>query len=114
MNTSMIRYILGQVLRIEGLLMLLPCIVAVIYQEKEGFVILGVAALCFFLGTAATIRKPKSQIFYLKEGCVATALSWIVMSVFGCLPFYLSGRFHPLWMRCLRRFPDLPPPVPVF
>ena len=91
MNTSMIRYILGQVLRIEGLLMLLPCIVAVIYQEKEGFVILGVAALCFFLGTAATIRKPKSQIFYLKEGCVATALSWIVMSVFGCLPFYLSG-----------------------
>lgn len=91
MNTSMIRYILGQVLRIEGLLMLLPCIVAVVYQEKEGFVILGVAALCFFLGTAATIRKPKSQIFYLKEGCVATALSWIVMSVFGCLPFYLSG-----------------------
>lgn len=91
MNNAMIRYILGQVLRIEGLLMLLPCIVAVIYQEKEGFVILGVAALCFFLGTAGTIRKPKSQVFYLKEGCVATALSWIVMSVFGCLPFYLTG-----------------------
>ncbi len=91
MNKSMVRYILGQVLRIEGLLMLLPCIVAVIYQEEEGFVILGVAALCFFLGTAATIRKPKSQVFYLKEGCVATALSWIVMSLFGCLPFYLSG-----------------------
>ena len=91
MNKQMIRYILGQVLRIEGILMLLPCVVAVIYREKEGYVILGVAALCFFLGTAATIRKPESQIFYLKEGCVATALSWIVMSVFGCLPFYLTG-----------------------
>ena len=91
MNKQMIRYILGQVLRIEGILMLLPCVVAVIYREKEGYVILGVAALCFFLGTAATIRKPESQVFYLKEGCVATALSWIVMSVFGCLPFYLSG-----------------------
>lgn len=92
MNSSMIRYILGQVLRIEGILMLLPCIVAAIYQEKEGFVILGVAVLCFFLGTLATIRKPESQVFYLKEGCVATVLSWIVMSVFGCLPFYLSGQ----------------------
>lgn len=91
MNKQMIRYILGQVLRIEGILMLLPCVVAVIYREKEGYVILGVAALCFFLGTAATIRKPESQVFYLKEGCVATALSWIVMSVFGCLPFYLPG-----------------------
>ena len=91
MNKQIIRYILGQVLRIEGILMLLPCVVAVIYREKEGYVILGVAALCFFLGTAATIRKPESQVFYLKEGCVATALSWIVMSVFGCLPFYLSG-----------------------
>ena len=91
MNKQMIRYILGQVLRIEGILMLLPCVVAVIYREKEGYVILGVAALCFFLGTAATIRKPESQVFYLKEGCVATALSWIVMSVFGCLPFYLTG-----------------------
>lgn len=92
MNSSMIRYILGQVLRIEGILMLLPCIVAAIYQEKEGFVILGVAVLCFFLGTLATIRKPESQVFYLKEGCVATVLSWIMMSVFGCLPFYLSGQ----------------------
>lgn len=91
MNKQMIRYILGQVLRIEGILMLLPCVVAVIYREKEGYVILGVAALCFFLGTAATIWKPESQVFYLKEGCVATALSWIVMSVFGCLPFYLTG-----------------------
>ena len=91
MNKQIIRYILGQVLRIEGILMLLPCVVAVIYREKEGYVILGVAALCFFLGTAATIRKPESQVFYLKEGCVATALSWIVMSVFGCLPFYLTG-----------------------
>lgn len=47
MNKQMIRYILGQVLRIEGILMLLPCVVAVIYREKEGYVILGVAALCF-------------------------------------------------------------------
>lgn len=91
MNGSMIRYILGQVLRIEGVLMLLPCIVAVIYREEEGAALLAVAAVCFFLGTAATVRRPASQVFYLKEGCVATALSWIIMSIFGSLPFVISG-----------------------
>ena len=46
MNGSMIRYILGQVLRIEGILMLLPCIVAVIYQEEEGVVLLAFRFTC--------------------------------------------------------------------
>ncbi|MGN0413546.1 MAG: TrkH family potassium uptake protein, partial [Lachnospiraceae bacterium] len=35
--------------------------------------------------------KPKNFLFYLKDGCVATALSWIFMSAFGALPFYLTG-----------------------
>lgn len=91
MNTSIIRYILGQVLRIEGLFMLLPCLVAVIYQEYQGFVFLGVALLCIMLGTLMTSRKPQSHIFYLKEGCITTALSWIVLSIFGALPFTISG-----------------------
>ncbi len=37
-----------------------------------------------------TRKKPKSQVFYLKEGCITTSLSWILLSFFGCLPFYLS------------------------
>ena len=63
MNNAMIRYILGQVLRIEGILMLLPCIVAVIYREKEGFVILGVAALCFFLERWRPSASQKATFF---------------------------------------------------
>ena len=47
--------------------------------------------MCAALGTALTRRKPESTVFYLKEGCAATALSWISLSLFGCLPFYLSG-----------------------
>lgn len=96
MNSSMIRYILGQVLRIEGVLMLLPCLVAWIYQETEGIVFLGVGVFTFLLGSLMAMRKPKSQVFYLKEGCVATALSWILMSFFGSLPFFLSGEIPSL------------------
>ena len=91
MNTSIIRYILGQVLRMEGLFMFLPCLVAILYREHQGLVFLGVALICIMLGTLLTYRKPNSQIFYLKEGCIITALSWIVLSIFGALPFTISG-----------------------
>ena len=91
MNTSIIRYILGHVLRIEALLLLLPCMIAVYFRESQGWYYLLTAALCLVLGMLMTWKKPKSSIFYLKEGCIATAMSWIFLSVFGCLPFCISG-----------------------
>lgn len=90
MNTSMIRYIVGYILKIEALFMLLPCLVAVIYQEQEGFYYLLIAILCGLFGILMTIRKPKNHVFYLKEGCVATSLSWMALSLFGCIPFVLT------------------------
>ena len=91
MNTSIIRYILGHVLRIEALLLLLPCMIAVYFRESQGWYYLLTAALCLVLGMLMAWKKPKSSIFYLKEGCIATAMSWIFLSVFGCLPFCISG-----------------------
>ena len=91
MNTSIIRYILGQVLRLEGLFLFLPCMVSVIYWEASGLAFLSSALLCILLGTLMTVKKPTTHTFYLKEGCITTALSWIVLSIFGALPFYISG-----------------------
>lgn len=91
MNGSIIRYILGQVLKIEGALMMLPCATAVIYQDRQGFAYLLVAALCEVLGLLISWRKPSDSLFYLKEGCVTTALSWILLSIFGALPFVMTG-----------------------
>lgn len=91
MNSSMIRLILGNVLKVEAILMLLPCLIAVIYREPVGIYYLGVAFLCLLLGLLMTHRKPKNLVFYLKEGCIATSLSWIFLSFFGALPFWLSG-----------------------
>ena len=91
MNFSIIRYILGWILKIEGAFMLLPCLTALIYKEKQGFIYLAVAAVCVLLGQLLSFRKPQSNVFYLKEGCVATSLSWIFMSIFGCLPFVFTG-----------------------
>ncbi len=91
MNSSIIRYILGHVLKIEGILMLLPCTVALIYGENVGFYYLITAALCFLFGTLMILKKPADYVFYLKEGCIATSLSWILLSLFGALPFWLTG-----------------------
>ena len=71
--------------------MLLPCLVAVFYQEKEGLWYLPVAAGSLVLGVLMSLRKPKNSVFYLKEGCIATALSWIFLCFFGAIPFYLTG-----------------------
>ena len=65
--------------------------VSVIYWEASGLAFLSSALLCILLGTLMTVKKPTTHTFYLKEGCITTALSWIVLSIFGALPFYISG-----------------------
>lgn len=91
MNNSIIKYILGQVLKVEAVLMLLPTLVSLIYQESEGFSYLITAALCGGLGIILSRKKPENFIFYLKEGCIATSLSWLFLSFFGSVPFMLTG-----------------------
>ena len=58
MNSSIIRFVLGYVLKMEAVLMLLPCIVAVLYREQTGFAYLLVAAGSMAFGTLMTIKKP--------------------------------------------------------
>lgn len=91
MNTSIIRYILGHIIKLEGFFMLLPCVIALIFHEKELFVYLAMAVVCILLGSLFTLKKAKDNVFYLKEGCIATALSWILLSFFGALPFVITG-----------------------
>lgn len=90
MNISIIRYILGWVLNIEAVLMLFPCLTAVIYQERSGIYFLITMVLCGGIGILSTFRKPKNTVFYAKEGLVVVALSWIFLSIFGAFPFYIS------------------------
>lgn len=91
MNNSMVRIIIAHIMKIEAAFLLLPCIVALIYGEKEGFVYLAVAAGSAIGGCVLGLKKAEDKTLFLKEGCVATALSWIVMSMIGALPFYITG-----------------------
>lgn len=92
MNRLIIVYILGSVLKITGVLLLLPIVTGIIYHESTTMFFVWVALGCIAGGFLLTLKKPKNQVFYLKEGCVATALSWIAISIVGALPFYISGQ----------------------
>ena len=70
MNVSIIRYILGHIIKLEGFFMLLPCVFALIFHEKELFTYLAVAVGCILLGSLLTLKKAKDTVFYLKEGCI--------------------------------------------
>ena len=96
MNLSIIRVIIGYLLKTEAALLLLPSVTSLIYQEQEGVYYFGVAVLCAVLGILLNLKKPQSTVFYLKEGCVATALSWVTLSFFGALPFWISGEIPSL------------------
>ncbi|MBQ4293271.1 MAG: TrkH family potassium uptake protein [Lachnospiraceae bacterium] len=91
MNHSIVRYILGVVLKIEGGLLLLPCIISVIYQEQVGLYYLATGIVTFLIGFVISMKKPLQNLFSLREGCFSTALSWIVMSLVGAIPFFAAG-----------------------
>lgn len=91
MNGSIIRYILGQVLKIEAALLMLPVVTALVYGESQGWSYGIVAAVSLVLGLIMSWKKPRDNVFYLKEGCVATSLCWIIMSIAGAVPFMLTG-----------------------
>lgn len=91
MNYSMVLYILGSMLKFESAFLMLPALVGLIYKEGSGFSYLLTAVLCLLLGLLCTRKKPKSSNLYTRDGFVTVALSWIVMSIFGALPFVLCG-----------------------
>lgn len=91
MNFRAVIYILGWILNIEGIFMLIPFIVSLIYGESEGLAFLITAFACIIIGTAVILKKPKKMTFFAREGFAVTALSWIFMSIFGALPFIFTG-----------------------
>ncbi len=90
MNFKMIRYLLGIILLIEGSLMLLPMGVSLVCQESIIPFAITVAALVA-IALPCVCLKPKNMRFYAKEGFVTVAAGWILLSIFGALPFVISG-----------------------
>ncbi len=84
-------HILGWVLLVEGLAMQLGTVVGLWYKEASYryFLFIGLALIA--LGVIVVINRPKKFYMRRKDGFAATALSWIVLSLAGALPLWMSG-----------------------
>ena len=91
MNYRMIKNILGWILIFEAAFMTLPLLTAAIYKEKVFFSFLISIGICLLIGFLLVCRKPKDRTLYSREGFIIVALSWITLSIFGALPFCISG-----------------------
>ena len=90
MNYRMISKILGRVMAVEATLMVLPTLTALYYGESV------LPFVCTMLIAAAlfgllTLPKLRHHDIYAREGFVSVALSWLLMSLVGALPFVFSG-----------------------
>jgi len=91
MNKKMIVYILGKMMGVEGLLLLIPALVSLIYHERSVISFLIVAAILLVIYIVFGRKLPASKQIYGKEGFVIVGLAWILWSAFGALPFVISG-----------------------
>lgn len=92
MNYEMIKYVLMNTAKIEGLLLFVPSIVSFFYGEYKVASITSAIALFFALvGILFSIRKPKKVDIFVKDGIVIVGLAWVIFSLIGALPFFLTG-----------------------
>ena len=92
MNYKMMGRFIYQILFIEGLFMIPALCISLYHGDSmavKGFVCTLVLILVLGAVLYAICRKAPSA-FYAKEGLVCVGISWIVLSLVGCLPFYIS------------------------
>lgn len=91
MSYKSIGYVLGWIMRVEGIFFLLPLVVAFLYREDTWHVYLGCAVVCFGIGRLLSDKKQgRRSRFFAREGYAAVALGWVVMSLIGALPFWIT------------------------
>ncbi|MBR2847193.1 MAG: TrkH family potassium uptake protein, partial [Clostridia bacterium] len=90
MNYKLLLKINGKLLMLEAAFMLLPVITALIYRESSGLAFLPVIALLLLIGFSLSRLTPKRNEMYAREGLAIVSTSWILMSLAGALPFYIS------------------------
>nr|MDD6335128.1 TrkH family potassium uptake protein [bacterium] len=91
MNYRMIRYFLGQLLKVHALLMCLPLALSLIDADGARIPFLITVTICGALGLLMTLKKPENKAIFAREGFIIVALSWVMISLIGALPYTLSG-----------------------
>lgn len=92
MNYEMMAYVLMNIAKVEGFLMFIPAIVSLVYGEKDVAIrIFEIAVVLVLVGKIFTRKKPSKSELFIKDGLLIVGLAWIIFSVIGAMPYYLTG-----------------------
>ena len=86
----MIGFVIGRILLTEAALLLVPILTAIFYGESLNPFLIAMFPLVT-VGWGLCVRKPAKTALYARDGFAVVALAWIAMSLFGALPFVISG-----------------------
>lgn len=90
MNYRMIAYLTGRILIAVAATMLVPLALSVCFGEGIAYAYIIPIGISLLIGAAVSIKRPKDRNLFAREGMVIVALSWIIISAAGALPFFLS------------------------
>lgn len=91
MNHRIVLNNIGKLIRLEGMLLILPTLIGVFLHEKEFLALAVTAGSSIIVGTLLSSIKTKNTRIRAKEGFVITALVWLIFSIIGAIPFYATG-----------------------
>lgn len=91
MNYRRVFYLTGKIMYLGAALLAAPLAVSLIYRDGTAYAFLLSAAAFFAVGTVGMLLKPKNRDFFARDGIVTVALSWVLFSFLGGLPFFISG-----------------------
>lgn len=91
MNFRLLSHTMGYILWVEAGFLLLPALTACIYAETCWQQFLLTALLCAAAGTVLHLIPVKKAQMHSRDGFVAVALSWVLLALFGALPYVFTG-----------------------
>ncbi len=91
MNLRIVIKVLGNILIYESFFMLLPLFVSLFYMENSYIAFIISMLIMIAFGLALKSIKPTSHTIRIKEGFAIVSFGWLISSLFGCLPFIISG-----------------------
>jgi trk system potassium uptake protein TrkH len=92
MNYRMIAYSVGRILVAVAATMLAPLGLSLFYGESIALAYVIPIVISVLIGLCVSAKAPKNKSLYGRDGMFIVAIGWIVISIIGCLPFYISGQ----------------------
>lgn len=91
MNYRYSLQLIGRIVCVVAVLMLLPVLVSLIYSDGQAVWFLICAIFTLAVGLLPMLLRVSDKNIYAREGFFIVAITWIIISMLGALPFYISG-----------------------